>query len=117
MLRRQLLAPVAAHKGERHPARDQRIGDATYRVAAEIGVEEGAVHLLAFERGKRIAYGRQWTDHHEPTLLQRTGNIEGDEKLVLHHQDTFRCRHFSPVLRLSSARKLSSISARLIKPL
>jgi len=39
MLRRQLLASIAAHEGERHAARNQRIGDAPDRLAAEIGVE------------------------------------------------------------------------------
>ena len=85
MLRRQLLASVAAHECKRHAARNQCIGDAADRLAAEIGVEQGAVDVLAFQRGKRIANGRQRSDHHEPTLLQRPGNIEGDEKLVLHH--------------------------------
>ena len=111
MLRRQLLASVAAHEGEWHAARNQRIGDAADRLAAEIGVKQSAVDLLAFQRGKRIANGRQWSDHHEPTLLQRPGNIEGDEKLVLHYQNAFGVCHSSPALYAPVGR--ASLSCRL----
>jgi hypothetical protein len=93
MLRRKLFAPVSAHKSERHTARNECIGDAADWLAAEIGVKQGAVDVLALQCGKRIANGRQRSDHHEPTLLQRPGYIEGDEKLVLHHQDALGCAH------------------------
>src|SRR5262249_25836856 len=91
----QLLTPIAAHKGEGHPPRKQGVGYAAHRLSAKIGVEQSAVHFLAFERPQRVAHRRQRSDHDKPTLLERTGNIEGDEKLVFDHEDAF-ARHLPP---------------------
>ena len=92
---RELLTSVAAHKGERHPPCKQSVGDAAHRLSAKIGVEQSAVHFFAFKRQQRVAHRRQRSDHDKPTLLERPGNIEGDEKLVFDHEDAF-ARHFPP---------------------
>ena len=112
MLRRKLLAAIAADKGEGYAARDQRIGDAARRLAAEMGVEQRAVDLLAFDRVKRITDIPGGADHDEPSLLQRAGNIEGDEELVLDHQDT-RYRHrLVPFPGRKTARQFHLISGK-----
>ena len=52
--------------------------------------------------GPRI---RPQPDHDKTTLLERPGNIEGDEKFVFDHQDAF-ARHFPPCLYASEDMKL-----------
>jgi hypothetical protein len=95
VLLRELLTPVAAHKGKWHPPRKQGVGDAAHRLSAKIGVKQSAVHSFALKRPQRLAHRRQRPDHDEPTLFERPGDIESDKKFVFDHQDAF-ARHFPP---------------------
>jgi len=95
------------------------VGDAAHRLPAKIGVEQSAIHLFAFKRQQRVAHRRQRSDHDKPALLERPGNIEGDEKLVFDHEDAF-ARHFPPSLTQARTRSfcyVSSITGNLIKPI
>ena len=92
MRRRQLLAAIAADKGEGNAACFQRVGDAADRLAGEMCIEQRAVHVLPLDGLKRVADRPGRTDHGEARLLEHAGDIEGDEELVFNDEDA-RCCH------------------------
>jgi hypothetical protein len=94
MRRRQLLAPVAADKGERDAARFQGVGDAGDRLSGKMGIEKRAMHLLAVDGLKRIAHTPGRANHDDARLLQHARNIEGYEEFVFDDEDAFYCHAF-----------------------
>ena len=120
MFRRQLLASVAADKGEGHVARQQSIGEAADRLTAEIGVEQSAIDPLVLKRLERVGNRGERPNHDKAALLQRAGDIERDEKLVLNDKDAFGCHCQRPVAVPPEPddfrTPVLSISANLITP-
>ena len=99
---RELLAPIAADKGEGNAARLERIGNAGDRLAGKMGIEQSAVDHLTFERLERVSDGAGRPYHGDACLLQHSGDVEGYEELVFNNEDTL-CRH--PCSRLSAEAK------------
>src|SRR5262245_52000755 len=99
---RELLAPIAADKGEGNAARLERIGNAGDRLAGKMGVEQSAVDHIAFERLERVADGGGRPYHGDACLVQHSGDVEGYEELVFNTEDALFCH---PCSRLSAEAK------------
>src|SRR5262249_9412114 len=99
---RELLAPIAADKGEGNAARLERIGNTGDRLAGKMGVEQSAVDPLAFERLERVAGGAGRPYHGESRPPPHSGGFEGCEDLVSNNEDALCCH---PCSRLSAEAK------------
>jgi hypothetical protein len=104
---RQLLAPIAAHKGEGDAPRNQRIGDAAGRLAGQMSIEQRSVDNLTGNDFERITDICSGADHGQARLFENAGNIQRDKELVFNDENA-RCCH--PAWRLSLEAQLQELT-------
>src|SRR4029079_7426818 len=110
MRRRKLLPPIAADKGEGDAARLKRIGDASDRLAGEMGIQERAVDHLPVDGQKGISHTAGRADHGDACLLEHARDVERDQKFVFNYQHALCCHPCSRLFRQGQNRILWQLS-------
>lgn len=106
----QLGSVIAGGERERHAALPERLGNRHRPLGSEVHVQDGEVRFFAIEERKGLCHARCRTDHGTSEINEYLLGLHGDQKLVLHDQNSGArpcpgdvTLHPSPFLRMSQA--------------